>query len=82
MAGVLVILHVLYCVIAGQAVPGWATMTILISIFGSLNLMGLGIVGEYLGRIFEEAKNRPLYWLQDDTASHADNPYRETHDHL
>ena len=81
-AGVLVILHVLYCVIAGQAVPGWATMTILISIFGSLNLMGLGIVGEYLGRIFEEAKNRPLYWLQDDTASHADNPYRETHDHL
>lgn len=57
-------------------------MTILISIFGSLNLMGLGIVGEYLGRIFEEAKNRPLYWLQDDTASHADNPYRETHDHL
>ena len=80
-AGVLVILHVLYCVIAGQAVPGWA-MTILISIFGSLNLMGLGIVGEYLGRIFEEAKNRPLYWLQDDTASHADNPYRETHEHL
>ena len=78
-AGFLLILHVLYCVITGQAVPGWATMTILISIFGSLNLMGLGILGEYIGHIFEETRNRPLYWLSDDTAAHRDNPYRETH---
>lgn len=77
--GVLVILHVLYCVLMGQAVPGWATMTILISLFGSFNLMGLGVIGEYVGRIYEEAKDRPLYWLSDDTASHLDNPYRMTH---
>ncbi len=69
-AGFLVILHVLYCVITGQAVPGWATMTILISIFGSLNLMCLGILGEYIGHIFEETRNRPLYWLSDDSFSH------------
>ena len=77
--GVLVILHVLYCVLMGQAVPGWATMTILISLFGSFNLMGLGVIGEYVGRIYEEAKDRPLYWLSDDTAAHLDNPYRMTH---
>lgn len=80
LAGILVVIHVLYCVIMGLAVPGWATMTILVSLFGSLNLMCLGILGEYLGHIYEEAKNRPLYWLSDDTASRKDNPYRLTHE--
>lgn len=79
-AGILVVIHVLYCVIMGQSVPGWATMTILVSLFGSLNLMCLGILGEYLGHIYEEAKNRPLYWLSDDTANRKDNPYRLTHE--
>lgn len=79
-AGFLVILHVLWCVFMNQAVPGWATMTILISIFGGLNLMCLGIIGEYLGHVFEETRNRPLYWLSDDTADHEGNPYRETHE--
>lgn len=79
-AGFLVVLHVLYCVAMGLSVPGWATMTILISLFGSLNLMGLGILGEYLGHIYEEAKDRPLYWLSDDTAQGRDNPYRLTHE--
>ncbi len=66
--GVLLILHVLYSYLMGQAVPGWTTMTILISFFGAVNLVGLGIIGEYVGRIYEESKNRPLYWLSDDTA--------------
>lgn len=79
-AGFLVILHVLWCVLMGEAVPGWATMTILISIFGGLNLMCLGIIGEYLGHVFEETRNRPLYWLSDDTAAREGNPYRETHE--
>ncbi len=78
--GALLILHVLFCVVTGEAVPGWATMTILISLFGSMNLMGLGVIGEYVGRMFEETRNRPLYWLSDDTASHLDNPYRMTHE--
>lgn len=78
--GIVVILHVLYCVIIDQAVPGWATMTILTTVFGSMNLMCLGIIGEYISRISEETRNRPLYWLADDTATHLDNPYRQTHD--
>ena len=53
----------------------------MISIFGSLNLMGLGILGEYIGHVFEETRNRPLYWLSDDTAAHGDNPYHQTHEH-
>lgn len=60
--------------------PGWATMTILISIFGSLNLMCLGILGEYIGHVFEETRNRPLYWLSDDSAAHRDAGYETRHE--
>ena len=42
--------------------------------------MCLGILGEYIGHVFEETRNRPLYWLSDDTAAHPDNPYRQTHE--
>ena len=67
-AGVLLIAHVLFCTFFGYTVPGWATMTILMSVFGSLQLMGLGIIGEYISRIFRETQNRPLYWISGDTA--------------
>ncbi len=65
--GILLILHVLYSYLVGNTVPGWATMTILIAFFGSANLVGLGIIGEYIGRIYEETKDRPLYWISNDT---------------
>lgn len=70
--GILLILHVLYSYLVGNTVPGWATMTILIAFFGSANLVGLGIIGEYIGRIYEESKNRPLYWISGDTNDHKD----------
>lgn len=70
--GILLILHVLYSYLVGNTVPGWATMTILIAFFGSANLVGLGIIGEYIGRIYEESKNRPLYWISGDTNDYKD----------
>jgi dolichol-phosphate mannosyltransferase len=45
--------------------PGWATITILISLFGGIQLLFLGIIGEYIGQIFDEVKNRPLYIIED-----------------
>ena len=66
-AGVMLIIYVCYCHIAGITVPGWSTTVILLAIFGSINLMALGILGEYIGRIFEETKQRPLYWLSQDS---------------
>lgn len=68
--GILLILHFLYSYLVGNTVPGWATMTILIAFFGSANLVGLGIIGEYIGRIYEETKDRPLYWISGDTNDH------------
>lgn len=74
-AGVILILHVMYAYITGAVVPGWATLTILVSFFGAVNLVGLGIIGEYIGRIYEESKNRPLYWLSHDTSAAHENEY-------
>ncbi|WP_301859074.1 glycosyltransferase family 2 protein [uncultured Megasphaera sp.] len=58
------IVHALYCHIVGEAAPGWTTTMIVICMLGGLQLMFMGIMGEYIGRIFEEVKHRPLYWLR------------------
>jgi len=47
--------------------PGWSSMVIIILIFGSCELLSLGIIGEYLGRIFDESKHRPLYFIKEYT---------------
>ena len=47
--------------IRGIDVPGYATQTVLILFFGSAQLLCLGIIGEYVGKIFEQSKHRPIY---------------------
>ncbi|CUK15595.1 hypothetical protein RUE5091_03891 [Ruegeria denitrificans] len=50
--------------IFGVVVPGYASTLILILFFGGLNLFAVGILGEYVGRIYAEVRNRPLYVLR------------------
>lgn len=45
----------------GDSVRGFPTLIVVILLLGGLQLMTLGIIGEYLGRMFNEVKNRPLY---------------------
>ena len=45
-------------------VQGWATLAALILILGGLQLVCLCLIGQYISRIFEEAKKRPLYFLK------------------
>ena len=47
-------------------VPGWGSLISVVLILGGLQIMFLGIVGEYLARVFEQAKGRPLYLLKQD----------------
>jgi dolichol-phosphate mannosyltransferase len=48
-----------------NAVQGWTSIMIAVLILGGAQLFAIGILGEYVGRIFEESKRRPLYVLQD-----------------
>ena len=47
--------------ITGLAVPGWTSITITASFFGALNALGIGILGEYMARIYDQVRARPLF---------------------
>lgn len=49
----------------GRAISGWSSIMLSIWFLGSLILMALGIIGEYIGKIFVEVKNRPRYAIKD-----------------
>ena len=52
---------VLEKLIWGIDIPGYATIIVLILLLGSIQLFCIGIIGEYVGRTFEQSKDRPVY---------------------
>jgi len=48
-------------------VPGWASIVVVTSFIGGVQLVVLGVVGEYVGRIYDEVKRRPLYIVDRST---------------
>lgn len=51
--------------ILGRDTPGYASLFSAICFFGGIQLISIGILGEYIGRIFSESKERPLYYVQE-----------------
>jgi len=51
-------------VILGVDVPGYASLFVAVLFFGSVQLVGIGVLGEYIGRIYMEAKGRPVYLVR------------------
>ena len=49
----------------GIDIPGYATIIVLILLLGSIQLFCIGIIGEYVGRTFEQAKDRPIYLTKE-----------------
>lgn len=66
---IFLLIHVFYETWQGNAVPGWATITVSTLFFGGIQMVFLGIIGEYIGRIFEEVKGRPLYLVAKEPAT-------------
>jgi dolichol-phosphate mannosyltransferase len=58
------LLYVIYRYFMGDTVPGWGSTVSVLLIIGGTQLVFIGLIGEYLSRIFEETKHRPLYVLK------------------
>lgn len=59
------IYSILRLLIIGDNVQGWTTLVILQSLIGGGILISLGVIGEYVGRVYEEIKDRPLYIIEE-----------------
>jgi polyisoprenyl-phosphate glycosyltransferase len=56
---------VLRTLVHGVDVPGYASLVVMLLFFSGMNMIGLGIMGEYLGRVFVEVKRRPVYLVSE-----------------
>jgi glycosyltransferase involved in cell wall biosynthesis len=61
-------LYVIVTKLGGQSPPpGWASLALLVVFFGGIQLICIGIVGEYIGRIYQQVQGRPLYVVARET---------------
>ena len=63
--GALIIAYVTVGWLSGEAVAGWTSLMAVIVVLGSVQMFVLGVIGEYLGRLYMQSKRRPLFLIQD-----------------
>ena len=63
--GVAMLIYVLVSLFAGNSVAGWASMMMSIWLLGGMQLIALGLIGEYVGKIYMETKRRPKFILEE-----------------
>jgi len=65
LAGVAYAIYVIINHFKGLTIPGWTSTVLIILLIGGFQLLSLGIIGEYIARIYNESKSRPIYFLKD-----------------
>ncbi len=67
MASILYGLYAIVIYAMGQAVPGWTSLLVSVLFIGGATLLSLGVIGEYVARIYNEVRKRPMYFLKNTT---------------
>jgi dolichol-phosphate mannosyltransferase len=61
----LLILYIAYAWLVGSSIQGWTSLMLIVVIIGAAQMFVLGLMGEYIGRLYNESKRRPLYIVQE-----------------
>ena len=62
---VLLVLYIAYAWIAGESIQGWTSLMLVVVVLGAVQMFVLALMGEYIGRLYNQAKQRPLYIVQE-----------------
>lgn len=77
-ASILLLLYIAAGWLSGSAIQGWTSLMLVVVVLGAVQMFVLGMIGEYLGRLYIESKRRPLY-IVSDIAGHAGGEARLGH---
>lgn len=59
-----IVMYIMFSYLIGYTVPGWTSTMLPLTFFSGSNMMALGLIGEYIGKIYEEVKGRPRYIIE------------------
>lgn len=62
---VILILYIVGGWLAGRSIPGWTSLMLVVVVLGAVQMFVLALMGEYIGRLYNEAKQRPLYIVKE-----------------
>jgi dolichol-phosphate mannosyltransferase len=62
---VLIIIYIAYAWLSGRSIQGWTSLMLIVIALGAAQMFVLALMGEYIGRLYNEAKGRPLYIVQE-----------------
>ena len=72
----LLIVYIVYSWIGGRSIQGWTSLMLVVVVLGAVQMFVLALMGEYIGRLYNEAKRRPLYIIQEIAGRSADHSGR------
>ena len=62
---IILIIYIAVSWLSGQTIQGWTSLMLVVVVLGAVQMFVLGLMGEYIGRLYSQAKQRPLYIVQD-----------------
>jgi glycosyltransferase involved in cell wall biosynthesis len=65
LGSLLMIFYIAYAWLVGESIQGWTSLMLVVVVLGAIQMFVLALMGEYIGRLYNEAKRRPLYIVQE-----------------